>query len=52
MRAAGQALAVGIHGKTLLVIDASVTPVNGNIIIADVSGEHVCVGFGDIRTVF
>jgi DNA polymerase V len=41
MRAAGQAMAVGIHDGALLVIDSSVTPVHGSIIIVDVGGEHV-----------
>ncbi|WP_432500655.1 S24 family peptidase [Serratia sarumanii] len=41
LRAAGQALVVGIHTDALLVVDSSATPVHGSIIVASGEGEHV-----------
>ncbi|EPM1536852.1 LexA family transcriptional regulator [Serratia marcescens] len=41
LRAAGQALAVGIHADALLVVDSSATPVHGSIIVAAEEGVHV-----------
>ncbi|MGP0902935.1 S24 family peptidase [Serratia sp. CY76391] len=41
LRAAGQALAVGIHADALLVVDSSATPVHGSIIVAAEEGAHV-----------
>ena len=41
LRAAGGAMAVGIHADALLVVDSSATPVHGSIIVAVEEGVHV-----------
>ncbi|MDR8478331.1 S24 family peptidase, partial [Serratia nevei] len=41
LRAAGQAMAVGIHADALLVVDSSAMPVHGSIIVAAEEGAHV-----------
>ncbi|MEN4198914.1 S24 family peptidase [Serratia marcescens] len=41
LRAAGQAMAVGIHAEALLVVDSSADPVHGSIIVVADGGVHV-----------